>query len=212
MSTLDPHRRNFLKTAGATAAATLLSPPRFFGQSAAAGDNKSVPPSNNPADYMLTIATKPLEIAPKRILSVTTYNGQFPGPLLRFKEGQQVTIDIRNDTETPEQLHWHGQMVSTEVDGAAEEGTPFIPAHGMRRIEFTPRPSGLRFYHTHNRAGADLHAGQYSGQVGPAYIEPKSEPGNYDQEIFLVLKEFEPTFSQGGDMAQDFLAPATKVK
>ncbi len=102
MSTLDPHRRNFLKTAGATAAATLLSPPRFFGQSAAAGDNKSVPQSDNPADYTLTIATKPLEIAPKRILSVTTYNGQFPGPLLRFKEGQQVTIDIRNDTDTPE--------------------------------------------------------------------------------------------------------------
>ena len=75
-----------------------------------------------------------------------------------------------------------------------------------------PRPSGLRFYHTHNRAGADLHAGQYSGQVGPVYIEPKSEPGSYDREVFLVLKEFEPMFSQGGDMAMDFLAPATRVK
>jgi hypothetical protein len=40
----------------------------------------------------------------------------------------------------------------------------------MRRIVFNPRPSGFRFYHTHNRAGADLHAGQYSGQVGPVYI------------------------------------------
>jgi len=212
MSTLDPHRRNFLKTAGATAAATLLSPPRFFGQSAAAGDNKSVPQSDNPADYTLTIATKPLEIAPKRILSVTTYNGQFPGPLLRFKEGQQVTIDIRNDTDTPEQLHWHGQMVSTEVDGAAEEGTPFIPSHGNRRISFIPKPSGFRFYHTHNRAGADLHARQYSGQVGPVYIEPKYEPGGHDREVFLILKEFDPSFSQGGDMAQDFLTPATRVK
>ena len=93
-----------------------------------------------------------------------------------------------------------------------EEGTPFIPAHGMRRILFTPRPAGFRFYHTHNRAGADLHAGQYSGQVGPVYIEPKHEPGSYDREVFLVLKEFEPSFSQGGDMAQDFLAPSTRVK
>src|ERR1700677_5380364 len=63
-----------------------------------------------------------------------------------------------------------------------------------------------------NRAGADLSAGQYGGEVGPVYIEPKHEPGNYDREIFLGLKEFEPTFSRGGDMAMDFLSPATKVK
>ena len=66
--------------------------------------------------------------------------------------------------------------------------------------------------HTHNRAGADLHARQYSGQVGPVYIEPKYEPGGHDREVFLILKEFDPSFSQGGDMAQDFLTPATRVK
>jgi FtsP/CotA-like multicopper oxidase with cupredoxin domain len=164
------------------------------------------------ADYVLRIAASPIEIAPKRIVSGITYNGQFPGPLLRFKEGTPVTVEVQNETDTPEQLHWHGQFVSPEVDGAAEEGTPYIPAHGTRRITFTPRPSGFRFYHTHNRAAADLHAGQYSGQAGPVYIEPKSEPGRFDQEVFLVLKEFEPSFSQGGDMAQDFLAPAAKVK
>lgn len=162
-------------------------------------------------DYILHIAATPVEIAPKRIVSTITYNGQFPGPLLRFKEGRPVTVEIHNDTDTPEQLHWHGQTVSTDVDGAAEEGTPYIPAHGKRRITFTPQPAGLRFYHTHNRAGANLYAGQYSGQVGPVYIEPKGEPGNYDREVFLVLKEFEPSFSQGGDMAQDFLPPV-KVK
>jgi FtsP/CotA-like multicopper oxidase with cupredoxin domain len=43
------------------------------------------------------------------------------------------------------------------------------------------------------------------------YVEPKHEPGDYDREVFLVLKEFEPTFSRGGDMAQNFLPP-TKVK
>ena len=74
------------------------------------------------------------------------------------------------------------------------------------------KASRFRFYHTHNRAGGDLHAGQYSGQVGPVYIEPKHEPGRYDREVFLVLKEFEPSFSQGGDIAMDFLAPATEVK
>jgi FtsP/CotA-like multicopper oxidase with cupredoxin domain len=163
-------------------------------------------------DYTLRIAASPVEIAPKHIVSTITYNDQFPGPLLRLKEGQQVTVEVHNDTDTPEQLHWPGQMVSTDVDGAAEEGTPFIPARGMRRIVFTPRPSGFRFYHTHNRAGADLHAGQYSALVGPVYIEPKHEPGSYDREVFLDLKEFEPSFGQGGDMAQDFLTPATRVK
>jgi FtsP/CotA-like multicopper oxidase with cupredoxin domain len=89
-----------------------------------------------------------MEIAPRKIISAVTYNGQFPGPLLRLKEGQQVTVNVFNDTDTPEQLHWHGQLVPTSVDGAAEEGTSFIPAHGKRRLVFTPRPAGFRFYHT----------------------------------------------------------------
>lgn len=163
-------------------------------------------------EHTLHIKTSTVEIAPKRIISATTYNGQFPGPLLRFKEGRQTTVDIYNDTDTPEQLHWHGQRVGVDVDGSAEEGTPFIPAHGKRRIAFTPGPSGFRFYHTHNRAGANLAAGQYGGEVGPVYIEPPREPGRYDREVFLVLKEFEPTLSRGGDMPQDFLSPAEPNK
>ena len=138
------------------------------------------------ADYTLRIKSSPVEIAPNRIISMTTYNGQFPGPLLRFKEGQSATVDVYNDTDTPEQLHWHGQMVPVEVDGASEEGTPFIPAHGKRRIVFVPKPAGFRFYHTHNRAGANLSAGQYSGQVGPVYIEPKNEAGRYEDRKSVV--------------------------
>jgi FtsP/CotA-like multicopper oxidase with cupredoxin domain len=204
-------RRTFLKTAGVATAASLLP----VGCSRTT-PTRSSPPANTgkesePADYTLRIAVTPVDIGSGRIVSVTTYNGQFPGPLLRFKEGKQVTVDIHNDTDTPEQLHWHGQIVPSDVDGAAEEGTPFIPPHGMRRVTFTPRPAGFRFYHTHVRAGANLSAGQYSGLVGPVYIEPSQQPGNYDQEVFLVLKEFEPTFSRGEDMAQDFLAPSTTV-
>jgi FtsP/CotA-like multicopper oxidase with cupredoxin domain len=166
------------------------------------------PNATDKADFTVRIEASPVEIAPNHIISTVTYNGQFPGPLLRFKEGQQVSVDIFNDTDTPEQLHWHGQKIPTDVDGAAEEGTPYIPAHGKRRIVFTPNPAGYRFYHTHNRAGANLYAGQYTGQVGPVYIEPANEPGRYDREVFLVLKEFEPTLSRGGDVAQDFLSPS----
>ena len=207
MKDFVPSRRRFLKTAAISTGAVLLPRGDSFGEtqaSPAPGTSEA-----RSADYTVRIGVSPIEIAPKRILSMTNYNGQFPGPLIRLKEGQPVTVDIFNDTDVPEQLHWHGQMVPVDVDGASEEGTPFVPAHGKRRITFTPRPAGFRFYHTHNRAGADLAAGQYSGQVGPVYIEPKNEPGNHDREVFLVLKEFEPTFSRGGDMAQDFLPPVT---
>jgi FtsP/CotA-like multicopper oxidase with cupredoxin domain len=209
MSRFHINRRTFLQAAGATAGAALLPSPRLWSRAIVAG--LAAPQNDGPADYTLTIATTPIELAPKRIVSVTNYNGQFPGPLLRLKEGERVSIDVRNDTDTPEQLHWHGQSVSTEVDGAAEEGTPFIPPHGTRRISFVPRPAGLRFYHTHVRAGANLAEGQYSGLVGPVYIEPKQHAGNYDREVFLTLKEFQPTLSRGGDMAMDFLSPAQTV-
>jgi FtsP/CotA-like multicopper oxidase with cupredoxin domain len=215
MKELSESRRRFLKAVGLTTGAVLLSSSKVVagpGMPPQSGDSPAASWESGSADYTLHIKMSPVEIAPNRIVSAATYNGQVPGPLLRFKEGQQVTVDVYNDTDTPEQLHWHGQMVPTDVDGAAEEGTPFIPAHGRRRIRFTPRPAGLRFYHTHNRAGANLSAGQYSGQVGPVFIEPRHEPGSYDREVFLVLKEFEPTFSRGGDMAMDFLSPATRVK
>jgi FtsP/CotA-like multicopper oxidase with cupredoxin domain len=167
---------------------------------------RAAEPDTEKADHTLRIANGLVELAPDHIVSTTLYNGQFPGPLLRFREGQRVVIDIHNDTDTPELVHWHGQMIPSEVDGAAEEGSPFVPAHGMQRVAFTPGPSGLRFYHTHVAAGRDLNRGTYTGQAGAVYIEPRENPGAYDREVFLVLKEFAPSFSRGGDMAMDVLA------
>ncbi len=195
-------RRDFLKCGGLAAmAATGVGLP---------GCSQSGRPSpyNAKADYTLRIGAGTVELAPGHIVSTTVYNGQFPGPLVRLKEGQRTSVDIYNDTDAPEQLHWHGQHVGVDVDGSAEEGTPYIPAHGMRRISFVPGPAGFRFYHTHVVPRDDLSRGQYSGQVGPVYIEPKQDAGSYDSEIFLTLKEFEPTLSLGGDMASDFLAGA----
>ena len=160
-------RRKLVKAVGALAGGSLLGGTVGCKPPAMSQPKEAAVPAGGPADYTLTIAVKPVELAPNRIVSTTTYNGQFPGPLLRFKEGQPVTIDINNQTDTPEQLHWHGQFLSTDVDGAAEEGTPFIPAHGSRRITLVPKPSGYRFYHTHVRAGANLGAGQYTGMGGP---------------------------------------------
>jgi FtsP/CotA-like multicopper oxidase with cupredoxin domain len=170
-----------------------------------------LPANAEKADYTLRIANGLVELAPDHIVSTTLYNNQFPGPLLHFREGQRVVVDVHNDTDTPELVHWHGQMIPSDVDGAVEEGTPFVSPHGMRRITFTPKPSGFRFYHTHVAARSDLGRGTYTGQAGPVYIEPRNDPGAYDREIFLVLKEFMPNFSRGGDMAMDALT-GTPVK
>src|SRR6185312_11482746 len=158
------------------------------------------------ADHSLRIASGILELGPKRFVSTTLYNGDFPGPLLRFKEGQRTIVDVFNDTDNAEQVHWHGQHVPDSVDGAFEEHTPPVPAHGHRRLVFTPTPSGLRYYHTHVRAGNDLARGLYTGLAGPVYIEPKHDPGAYDREVFLTLKEFQPYLNRV-DMDGPFMAP-----
>ena len=202
-------RRTLLRFGAAAAGGLIFKPHLALGQ--AATTRQTLATASGPADYTLRIGTGLVELAPDKIVSTTTYNGQFPGPLLRFKEGEPVSVDIHNETDTPEQLHWHGQFLPVDVDGAAEEGTPYIPPHGNRRIKFTPGPAGFRFYHTHVTARDNLNSGQYSGQVGPVYIESKGDKGAYDQELFLVLKEFQPMLSRGGDMPMDFLSPAKEV-
>jgi FtsP/CotA-like multicopper oxidase with cupredoxin domain len=204
-------RRSFLRVGAAGALAAGLPGCRARGtDTSGAAAPTPAPPAPPAADHTIRIGPGLIELAPDRIIATTLYNGQFPGPLVRLKEGVPVTVDLFNDTDTPEQLHWHGQAVPVDVDGSAEEGTPFIPAHGHRRISFTPGPAGLRFYHTHGFAGPDLRAGLYGGQVGIVYVEPKHERGDYDREVFLLLKEFEPAFSRGGDMPSHFLAPTTR--
>jgi FtsP/CotA-like multicopper oxidase with cupredoxin domain len=204
-------RRRLLQLGGAAALGGLTP----FGACSRRSSAPATPPAER-ADYRIRIAETKVELAPGVDIVTRTYNGQFPGPLIRLQEGRRVVVDIHNETGRPEQLHWHGQKVPVAVDGSQEEGTPYIPAHGSRQIAFTPGPAGYRFYHTHVTAGSDLTAGQYSGQVGPVYIDPRREPGRYDREVFLVLKEFAPSLSQGGDMAMDLLAgdqdPALKSR
>ena len=99
-------RRDFLKTAGLAAAAALLTPTGGAqnGMAPSVESHSSVVHQPGAADYTIRIKVAPVEIAHNRIVSTTTYNGQFPGPLLRFKEGQPVTVDIYNDTDVAEQL------------------------------------------------------------------------------------------------------------
>ncbi len=150
------------------------------------------------ADFTLRIAPVSVELAPGRTIRTIGYNGIAPGPILRMKEGKRISVDVFNDTDIPELVHWHGQFVPPAVDGAEEEGTPLVPAHGRRRYTFTPRPAGTRWYHTHVMAMEHLDRSTYTGQFGFLYVEPKKEPGNYDQEIFLAARHWEPSLAHKG--------------
>ncbi|HTA64105.1 MAG TPA: multicopper oxidase domain-containing protein [Xanthomonadaceae bacterium] len=196
-------RREFLKLGSLLALGTGAS---HMLRAAASLPAASILAGGKP-DISMRIAQSRIELAPGRVVTTKSYNGQVPGPMLRLKQGRKFVVDVHNDTDVPEMLHWHGLPLSVDVDGAEEEGTPWIPARGMRRIAMTPQESGFRFYHTHQNAGSDLTKGLYGGLLGPMYIEPRHEPGAYDREVFLVLKEFDPYIAGDDGMDMDFLAP-----
>jgi FtsP/CotA-like multicopper oxidase with cupredoxin domain len=144
------------------------------------------------ADFTLRIAPMMVELAPQVVLSTIGYSNQVPGPLLRMREGQRVAVEVVNETDVPEYVHWHGLFVPSDVDGAEEEGTPPVPPHGRRRYQFVAKPAGSRWYHSHTEAMLDLHRGAYTGQFGFLMIDSANDPGRYDQEVFLALREWEP--------------------
>lgn len=154
-------------------------------------------------DYALDIAPYSFEVSPGHTIRTIAYNQQVPGPLLRFKEGQSVTVEINNRSNNPEIVHWHGLFLPSEIDGAMEEGTPHIPPGGQVRYTLTPRPAGFRWYHTHTFAGHDLKKGSYTGQHGFLYVEPRDNPGRYDQEVFLALQDWDGALLGSEDGAMD---------
>ena len=163
--------------------------------------------SGHSADFALRIAPTLVELAPQVVVGTIGYSDKVPGPLMRMREGQHVTIDVVNDTDVPEYVHWHGLLIPSDVDGAAEEGTPPVPAHGRRRYQFVAKPAGTRWYHSHTAAMLDLHRGSYTGQFGFLMIDSANDAGHYDQEVFLALREWEPYLTM---MDQDEGAPDPK--
>jgi FtsP/CotA-like multicopper oxidase with cupredoxin domain len=146
-------------------------------------------------DVTLRIGHIVAEIAKDHAISTIAYNGSSPGPLIRLQEGKPVAVELINETNTPEFVHWHGFVVPPEVDGAEEENSVVVPPHSAIRYRLTPAPAGSRFVHTHTMPMTDLSRGTYSGQFAFVYIEPRMNPGRFDQEVFLATKEWEPFFT-----------------
>jgi FtsP/CotA-like multicopper oxidase with cupredoxin domain len=146
-------------------------------------------------DVTLRIGPVQLEVAPGRTIHTVGYNGTVPGPLIRFREGASALVEIVNETDSPDFVHWHGFDVSTDVDGAEEEGSPGVPAHGRLRYRLTPLPAGCRYVHTHAMAMSDLSRGAFNGQFAFAFVDPRTNRGRYDQEMFLATHEWEPSLT-----------------
>jgi FtsP/CotA-like multicopper oxidase with cupredoxin domain len=185
---VDPTRREFLQRAG-TAGLAL----------AVAGTPATAAPVTEP-DYTLRIAPVSVEIAPGKIIQTVGYNGTAPGPLIRLRESKQVTISVINDSDVPELVHWHGLKIPSAVDGAMEEGTPMIMPGNSAFYTFEPRPTGTRWYHTHAMAKGDLKRSLYGGQYGLLYVEPKHDRGRFDQEVFIAMHHWEPSFVSMQDL------------
>ena len=99
-----------------------------------------------------------------------------------------------NDSKDDDIVHWHGFHIPPEVDGAYEEGTPGVPPNGGRqRYVFTPDPAGSRWYHSHTVAGRNLRKSTYSGQFGMFIVEADDDAGAYDQEVPILLHEWDRT-------------------
>ena len=137
-------RREFLKLSGVAGLACLDAPV------ASATDDLTG------QNLKLRISPVSLEIGPGKVIKTVGYNGSVPGPIVRFREGRPVNVDVYNDTDVPEVVHWHGQAIAPKVDGSTEERTPPVPPGGHRRYSFTPGPTGTRWYHTHSMAHANL--------------------------------------------------------
>ena len=118
-------RRDFLALSSLAAADLALGLPPLSRAAAAARDK---------SDFSIRIAPVKLELAPGTVIETVGYNGTAPGPILRMREGKRVTVDVHNDSDVDELVHWHGQFVPSDVDGSMEEGTPMVPAHGQPQV------------------------------------------------------------------------------
>ena len=132
----------------------------------------------------LTIASLPVNLT-GRARFATAVNGSLPAPLLRFREGDSVVINVTNRLAEPTSIHWHGLRLPNEMDGV-----PGLTFRGINPGEtftyrFPLRQSGTYWYHSHS--GMQEQTGLY----GPLIIVPRTpEPYAYDREYVVMLSDW----------------------
>ena len=135
-------------------------------------------------DFDLRIGETPMNFtgSPKVALTV---NGSVPAPILRWKEGDTVTLRVANTLNEEASIHWHGILLPANMDGV-----PGLSFHGIRPGEtyvyrFKVRQAGTYWYHSHS--GFQEQRGLY----GPLVIEPREPtPFKYDREHVVMLTDW----------------------
>ncbi|ROL83550.1 copper resistance system multicopper oxidase [Pseudomonas chlororaphis] len=114
-----------------------------------------------------------------------TINGGLPGPLLRWREGDTVTIRVRNRLKEDTSIHWHGLILPANMDGVPGLSFHGIAPGGLYEYRFKVRQNGTYWYHSHS--GLQEQAGVY----GPLVIEAREpEPFQYDRDYVVMLSDW----------------------
>ncbi|XKH00887.1 copper resistance system multicopper oxidase [Marinobacter nauticus] len=115
------------------------------------------------------------------------YNGRSPGPVLRFKEGEDVRINVTNNLNETTSIHWHGLILPFEQDGVPGISFPGIQPGETFTYEFPITQAGTYWFHSHSGFQ------EPDGAFGAIVIEPEGrEPFRYDREYVIQLTDKHP--------------------
>ena len=124
------------------------------------------------------------EIAGRRARHITL-NDQFPAPLLRWREGDELTVRVHNHLRESTSIHWHGILLPWQMDGVPGVSFPGIAPGEAFTYRFTPRQAGTYWYHSHSGLQEQL------GHYGPLIIDPlEPAPYRYDREYVILLSDW----------------------
>jgi len=178
----NPGRRRFvqgLALGGAALSAGLL--PRFA-LGAAAGT--TYPSALSGTEFDLVIGTLPVNFT-GRTRNAIVVNRQLPAPLLRWREGDTVTLRVRNTLPVVSSIHWHGVLVPASMDGVPGLSFPGIAPGETFTYRFVVRQSGTFWYHSHS--GLQEQQGLY----GPIVIETRDGSGiRAERDHVLLLSDW----------------------
>lgn len=114
-----------------------------------------------------------------------TINGGIPGPLLRWREGDTVTLRVKNKLKDTTSIHWHGILLPANMDGVPGLSFHGIEPDGMYVYQFKVRQNGTYWYHSHSGFQ------EQSGVYGPLVIDAKEpEAFQYDRDYVVMLTDW----------------------
>tara|TARA_Y100001949_G_scaffold139391_1_gene121220 strand:- start:12554 stop:14362 length:1809 start_codon:yes stop_codon:yes gene_type:complete len=112
-------------------------------------------------------------------------NGSIPGPLLRWREGDTVTLRVHNRLPQDTSIHWHGILLPANMDGVPGFSFAGIAPDGMYEYRFRVKQSGTYWYHSHSAFQEQL------GVYGPLVIDPlEPEPFEYERDYVVMLTDW----------------------